>query len=204
MHIEFLVEEVSAEAALKVLLPKIIQSRATWTIHPFAGKPDLLGKLPTRLKGYFAWLPVDWRILVLIDEDREDCLELKIQMEGAAAAANLVTPKTRQGNQRIQVVNRIVVEELEAWFFGDADALRSAFPGVPTTLEKQSKYRNSDAVKGGTWEQLERVLQRAGYYSQGLAKIEAARKIALQMEPSRNRSESFAQFRGAIETLLTG
>ena len=52
MHIEFLVEERSAEAALQNLLPRIFGSVATFTIHPYQGKPDLLKKLPIRLKGY--------------------------------------------------------------------------------------------------------------------------------------------------------
>ncbi len=76
MHIEFLVEERSAEAALQNLLPKIFGHAATFSIHPHQGKPDLLKKLPLRLQGYSYWLPEDWRIVVLVYADDDDCLEL--------------------------------------------------------------------------------------------------------------------------------
>jgi hypothetical protein len=47
MHVEFLVEEPSAEAALQNLLPKIVGNVATFTIHPYQGKPDLFKNYPS-------------------------------------------------------------------------------------------------------------------------------------------------------------
>ena len=202
MHVEFLVEEPSAEAALVGLLPKLLGPRVSWQIHAHQGKTDLMTKLPGRLKGYAHWLPVDWHIVVLIDEDRQDCRQLKQQMEDAARAAGLRTRSTRRGSQRFHVVNRIAVEELEAWFFGDVPALCAAYPGVPDTLENKRGFRDSDAITGGTWEALERVLQQAGYHQAGLPKIEAARVIAHHMDPTRNRSRSFCCFRAALAELL--
>ena len=76
MHIIFLVEEPSAEAALQNILPSILKGGATFEIHAYQGKMDLLQKHPSRLKGYSRWLPEDRRIVVLIDEDRQDCLRL--------------------------------------------------------------------------------------------------------------------------------
>jgi hypothetical protein len=203
-HIEFLVEEPSAEAALAELMPKIIGDRATWRIHAYQGKNDLLTKLPSRLKGYAGWLPQDCFILVLIDEDRENCRSLKKRLEKASTEAGLSTRSSRRRNDRIQVVNRIAVEELEAWFFGDVPAIRRAYPGIPVGLSQKANYRDPDAITGGTWEALERVLQRAGYFKAGLAKIEAARSIARKMDPQQNRSRSFRCFRDALLTLLPG
>ena len=57
MHIEFLVEEQSAESALVNLIPKIIGREVSFKIHPFQGKPNLLANLPARLRGYRQWLP---------------------------------------------------------------------------------------------------------------------------------------------------
>ena len=201
-HIELLVEEPSAEAALIELIPKIIGSRATWAIHPHQGKKDLLNKLPQRLRGYASWLPHNAYIVVLIDEDRENCKRLKQQLENAASDARLSTRNSPINGTRIQVVNRIAVEELEAWFFGDAPAIMQAYPGIPPSLSQKAKYREPDAIAGGTWEALERVLQRAGYFKAGLAKIEVARSIARKMDPQRNRSSSFRCFRDAILMLL--
>jgi hypothetical protein len=81
MHIEFLVEEESAEAALQLLVPKIVGPQVSFHVHGFQGKRRLLNNLGARLRGYRGWLPDDWRILILVDEDREDCRALKAQIE---------------------------------------------------------------------------------------------------------------------------
>jgi hypothetical protein len=43
-----------------------------------------------------------------------------------------------------------VVEELEAWFFGDVEAICQADPKVSPHLAKQKGYRDPDAIRGGT------------------------------------------------------
>ncbi|MCC7352812.1 MAG: DUF4276 family protein, partial [Anaerolineae bacterium] len=128
MHFEFLVEEESAEAALNILVPKIVGAGITFKIHTFQGKPDLLKNLPARLKGYRLWLPDDWRIIVLIDKDQRECMELKMELERVAREARLVTRSAAQGDDRFQVLNRLAIEELEAWFFGDVEAIATAYP----------------------------------------------------------------------------
>ena len=70
------------------------------------------------------------KIVVLIDEDREDCLKLKKQLEDIAISAGLIPKSSCQKYKSFQVLNRIVVEELEAWFFGDVQAIRQAYPKV--------------------------------------------------------------------------
>ena len=56
-------------------------------------------------------------------------------------------------------------------------------------------------IIGGTWETLERVLQRAGHYSGGLSKIELARTMAAHMDPARNTSASFNCFAEGLAAL---
>lgn len=199
MHLEIFVEESSAKAALDNLLPKLLTTEHSFLIHPFQDKGDLLANLPGRLKGYGHWLPEDWRLLVLVDEDRHqpDCLDLKDQLEVAARSAGLIT-KTSAPQGRFHVVNRIVIVELEAWFFGDVPALVAAYPGVPESLAQKAPYRNPDAVTGGTWEALRRVLRRAGYYPDFFPKVEVARTISAKMAPDRNRSHSFQVFREGL------
>ncbi len=106
----------------------------------------------------------------------------------------------RQGD----VVNRIAVEELEAWFFGDIPALCGAYPRIPASLGGQAKYRDPDAIRGGTWEALERVLQARGYHPGGLAKTVAATEIAQHMDVDANRSRSFQAFRDGVRRLVSG
>lgn len=200
MHLEILVEELSAEAALRNLLPKICGENIDYNIRPFQGKTDLLTNLPNRLRGYSRWLPDDWRIVILIDADGSDCRRLKAHLESIAADAGLVT-KTAAGGSAFQVLNRLAIEELEAWFFGDLDAVHAAYPRVNKNLAFKAAYREPDAIAGGTWEAMERVLKRAGYFKTGLGKVTAARNISMHMLPQRNRSRSFQVFlQGLRET----
>src|SRR5437867_11567642 len=106
MHLEFLVEEPSAEAALTILIPKIVAEAVTFSIHTHQGKRDLLAKLPGRLKGYKAWLPDDWRIVVLIDRDSEDCAHLKAKLERIAKEADFITKSAVGGTNYFHVLNR--------------------------------------------------------------------------------------------------
>ena len=203
MHIEVFVEEESVEEALKILLPRIMAPDPPgFRIHPFNGKPDMMRKLPQRLRGLANSFPDIYRVLVLLDEDRQDCHDLKRGLEGVATRAGLVTKSAAARGQTAQVLNRIVVEELEAWFFGDVDALCAAYPRVPPTLAARAPYRDPDAIRGGTWEALEQVLQAAGYYGAGLPKIEVAKAISQHMDPSRNRSRSFQVFRDGLLDLI--
>lgn len=161
----------------------------------------MLRKLPRRLAGYARFLPDDHRIVVLVDRDQQDCEKLKADLERIAHDCGLRT-KTAHGAPRCQVLNRIAVEELEAWFFGDVDALRAEFPKLSPYLATQSKYRDPDAVSGGTFETLERLLQNKGYYPEGVPKIRLAQRVARHMDPVRNRSRSFVAFRDGLRDLV--
>lgn len=192
-----LVEEPSMEAALEILLPKMLGA-VEFKIRRFQCKNDLLKHLPDRLRAYRSWLPSNWAILVLVDRDDDDCAKLKQRLEAMASDAGLITKTTAGDNNRFQVANRIATEELEAWFFGDWSAVQAAYPRVPKTIPQKAGFRDPDAISGGTWEALERVLQRAGYFSTGLRKVECARAVAQQMEPNRNASKSFQALSGAL------
>ncbi|WP_436606516.1 DUF4276 family protein [Sorangium sp. So ce1036] len=74
-------------------------------------------------------------------------------------------------------------------------------PTVATTIPSQAKFRDPDAIRGGTCEALERVLRKAGYFAGGLRKIEAARAIAEHMDPKRNRSGSFRILHAALQEM---
>ena len=193
MHIKFFLEEPSAEETLKHVLPKIFADEVSYEFHISEGKGDLLNNLPMLLKGH-QWIPDDWRIVVLIDEDRQDCRKLKKKLETTAHEAGFVTKSSAAPNENFQIVNRLAIEELEAWFFGDIEALHTAYPRVSINLQYQARYRNPDAITGGTSEALERLLVEENYYRDRLPKVAVAQDIAPHMEPARNRSKSFQIF----------
>lgn len=190
------VEEPSMEAALEQLLPKLMGD-LEFQIIRFQCKDDLLKQAPARLRGYASWMPASNRILVLVDRDDDDCRVLKYTLETIASQAGLIT-KSAAENQRFQVINRIAIEELEAWFFGDWSAVRQVYPRVPATIPAQKRFRDPDAIQGGTWEAMQAVMQKAGYFKTGLRKIELARSVASAMDPARNQSKSFQAFRDAV------
>ena len=196
-RVEILVEEASMEAALRVLVPKIVD--LDFEVYQHDSKPELLARLPSRLAGYAAWMPASWRIFVIVDRDTDRCVALREQLDAIAVSAGL-RPEAKAGPAR-QVVNRIAIEELEAWFFGDWDAVRAAYPRVAATVPAKQAYRDPDDIRGGTWEALERELQAAGYFKAGLQKRKLAREIAQHVDPDRNRSASFRRFRDALRAL---
>lgn len=190
VHLELLVEEPSMEAFLRALLPRLLPQHHTFDIHAFQGKADLFGKLQARLRAYAQWLPDDWRIMVVVDRDDDDCLALKQEMEAEAREAGLRTRTQAEGGSW-QLVNRIAIEELEAWYFGDWQAVRIAYPRVSANVRNQRGYRHADEIAGGTWEAFERVLKRYGYFRQGLRKIETARTLGAVVDAERSDSPSF-------------
>ena len=194
MRLVFLVEEPSMEAFLQALLPRLLPGACSHEIRMFRGKSDLRRKLADRLRAYARWLPDDWRIVVLVDRDRDDCRVLKDELEETARCAGL---RTISRAARWQVANRIVIEELEAWYFGNWEAVRRAYPKVSPTVPNRARYRDPDGVRD-TWEAFERILKRHGYFPTGLRKTEAARAIAEHVDPAANRSRSFSVFHRTI------
>ncbi|MBN1518285.1 DUF4276 family protein [Candidatus Sumerlaeota bacterium] len=200
-HVEVLVEEPSMEAALRELLPRLLGD-ITFEIYRFQCKDDLLKNLSDRLRAYQHWLPSDWRIIVVIDRDDDDCHELKQRLEKSALKARLRTRTSKKG-RNYQLVNRLAIEELEAWYFGDWKAVRTAYPRVPSSIPEKAKYRNPDTISGGTWEAFEHLMQRVGYFRGGLRKIEAARTIAQHWKPEVNTSRSFQALRNVLIEIAT-
>lgn len=190
------------EAFLNVLLPRLLPEERTFAIRVFRGKRALLREVERRLSAYANWLPEDQRVVVMVDRDNDECHALKAQLEDAAGRVGMLT-RSRANQRPWQLVNRVVIEELEAWYFGDWQAVRAAYPRVPAAIPNPSKYRDPDAVAGGTWEAFERILKRHGYFRTGLRKIEAARAIAAYIDPERNTSRSFSVFANAIVEATT-
>ena len=196
-HFEFHVEEFSMKTFLDAWLERFLPEGCTFGIYTYQGKPALLRKLPARLRGYSAWMQAEHRIVLIADRDGDECDDLKSVLEEICESAGLRSRRAAGGGDW-QVVTRVAIEELEAWYFGDWQAVCAAYPGVSPNVPNQARYRDPDAIAGGTWEAFERVLQKYGYFKQGLAKMQAATAIGQHIDPGRNRSRSFAVFRDAI------
>lgn len=189
-------------AFLTELLPRYLDPEVLWKPIDYGSKSRLLTVLPDRLRGYSHYNPAYRpRVLVLVDRDNDDCLALKATLEQHCAACGLTSIHT-VNDADFDVVNRIVIEELEAWFFGDFTALDEGWPGMGRRASK-AVYRDPDAIVGGTHEALFRVLRSAGHL-QGLdrlPKIETARLMGQLIVPDRNRSHSFQQFWSGLNSL---
>lgn len=201
--LEILVEELSMEVSLRIIMPQIAPG-LPFEIRRFSGKPDLLRNLPNRLKGYSAWAhAANLGIVVLVDRDDDDCVKLRAKLDAITVREGFSCASVT-GDAFGTMLNRIAIEELEAWFFGDVEALGMAYPGVPGTLASKQRYRDPDAIKGGTWEALQRVLQAAGHHKGGLRKVAAAAEISRYLDVENNASSSFAGFRDGVRLLANG
>ena len=192
---EFLVEEPSMEAFLNAVLPRMLPDTHC-EIHVFQGKQALLRKLEDRLKGYARFMANDHRIMVIVDQDNDDCKDLKFKLESACANAGLRSRRVA-ATPNWQIVTRIAVEELEAWYFGNWLAVRGAYPRMPKNTPRQRRSRNPDAIPD-TWENFERILKQAGYCKQGMRKVEMATNIGAGFAPGTCISRSFQAFQNAV------
>jgi Domain of unknown function (DUF4276) len=204
LHIH--VEEPSMKAFLEELLPRVLEHDVDFKIIDHESKAKLLSEIPKRLNGYSNYNDINSRpkVLVLLDRDNDDCAALKAKLNNACDQSGLIKKSTPNAIGQYEVVNRIVVEELEAWYFGSIKTLSEVFTGVPKNLENKARYRDPDAITGGTHEQLLRVLQNAGHYKrlQRLPKIETARKMGASIDLNNNSSHSYIQFRSGLKALI--
>ena len=200
-HIELLLEEQSIVPVIESALSQILTQEDTYALRVFQGKPDLLRQLPTRLKGY-EWMASDpnFAIVIVVDRDDDDCRELKSRIRNRYTGGQIVFKS--QGSTDWHALVRIVVEEMEAWLFGDWEAVCAAFPKVKPSVISKAAYRHSDDVAGGTAEAFQRVLRGAGYESIAPSKTSVATMVAKHMKIERNTSPSFRQFCNGIRSAL--
>jgi len=197
MQVEFLLEEESAEDALRELVPRLLPAHCVPRFRSLGGWQALLDNLPTLLRGYRKRIAQHGqqtlRIVVLLDADGVAERRLKI-LEEAAKAAGLSTFEQTPAGIGFQVFNALAIQEqeLEAWFLGDRDAISAAYPKVKAhhfkgiDREPESHPKPNDVL----WS----VLKAAGLYTAGKRKREWAETIAPHLETARNKSPSFQYF----------
>ena len=100
------------------------------------------------------------------------------------------------------------IEEGEAWFLGDLNAIKTAYPNAKDVV--LNSYVN-DSI-GGTWEKLADAIYKGGaaalsakgWQAIGEEKSRWAVEITPNMDIDHNRSPSFCHFREKIRELSSG
>lgn len=126
MKLVFLLEEPSMKYLLDELLPRILPKDIDFQTIPHNGKRDLEKSIPRKLRGWNE--PGDIRFVILHDQDTKDCIALKQELLQLCS----VTDKP--------VLVRISCQEMESWYFGDVNALASAYNNPK--LKEISQKRN--------------------------------------------------------------
>ncbi|MDR2969158.1 MAG: DUF4276 family protein [Tannerellaceae bacterium] len=200
MHIEFLIEDQSGKKAMDILIPKILGNGATYKIHSYKGighlpkglhpkssanKRILLDQLLKLLCGYGKTPGIDAVIIVcdLDDKDKEQFLSELNRVLDACHSKPKVTYFC------------LAIEEFEAWYLGDLDAIRKAYPQAKNIV--LNGYINDSIC--GTWELLADAIYKGGHQALlnkgwqivGQYKSMWAEAISLHMNVEENKSPSF-------------
>lgn len=173
MKLVFLLEEPSTKYLLDELLPRILPKGVLFQTIPHNGKHALEKSIPRKLRGWNE--PGDVRFVILQDQDTKDCYELK---------KSILTLCEGSGRR---VLVRIACQEMEAWYFGDMQALALAYDNPKLRkISTQRKYRIPDEIPSPK-EELYRLIPEH-------QQIAGAKRVAPHMNIDRNTSESFHQF----------
>lgn len=215
MHFQYLVEDQSGAALIRILMQKIVElyPNATYDCKGFRGiggftrkntiketkTGKLLNDLATYLRGFDRSLQsFPSVIIVVLDSDDHDVQQFRSELE-AVAMQNMI---------KIDHVFCLAVGEIEAWLLGDRHALLSAYPHakmhVLNTYVQDSICGTwevlADAVYPGGTSKLSR--EHASFIEIGKLKAEWAQNIGIHMDLKSNESPSFNDFIHEIERRL--
>jgi hypothetical protein len=183
----FLVEDYSMRQFLQGILPRLGFQDHTFEIKHHRGKEDLISHLPQIIPSLSKRAQ---QIIVLIDQDKQDCIKLKKKIEEKMAWCAC--------DYKI----RIACYELEAWFLGDMEAIAQCSPKFKARFfQGKEKYRDVDRI-----DKPSRVIEeivpdwKAEYASKPQFAKTIADFVSLAKLPYANRSHSFHVF---LDTLRT-
>lgn len=213
MHIEILVEDSSGKKLLEAVLPKLLGEQGnshSWRVHDYKGlgriprnlnpgadptKRILLDQLPRLLQGYGRTPGID-AVVVVLDTDKRNCVDFLAELSALAAGCN-PAPNT---------LFRLAIEEVEAWYLGDRQALESAYPRAKADV--LNRYVQDSACD--TWELLADAvypgglvaIKKVGWPLPGQIKHEWAERIGPLLDPDRNVSPSFGKLCDGLRRLV--
>jgi hypothetical protein len=169
MHFEVLIEDISGQTTLETLIPKIIDcDQHSFIVHSYKGigrippnlKPKLdpkkrvlLDQLPKLIQGYgqtFAKYPANYLAVLIIVCDLDNRCLHRFRQE-LIACLEMSTPQP-------ETYFCLAIEEGEAWYLGDFNAIKSAYPQAKESVLKTYEH---DAICG-TWEVLADAIAPGG------------------------------------------
>jgi hypothetical protein len=195
---------------MEILLPKLLGDAATYRIRSYkgighipknlqsnndVGKRLLLNQLPRLLRGYGKVPHIEY-VIIICDLDNRNKKQFLTELKGVLDACN-PKPNTRFC---------LAIEEFEAWYLGDFNAIRKAYPKARNSI--LNKYVNDDICD--TWELLadavykggSRALTKEGWQAVGKQKSIWAQKISPHMNVEDNDSPSFQFLRTKIRQCI--
>ncbi|MCG8642396.1 MAG: DUF4276 family protein [Desulfobacterales bacterium] len=211
MHFEILSEDQSGEIALNILIQKIISVKNTYTIHSYKGigrlpkglKPGsdpqkriLLDQLPKLIRGYGktfqGYHDYSAVVIIVLDLDDKDLNSFETELN---EVVNTCNPKP-------ETYFCFAIEEGEAWFLGDMNAIKMAYPNAKDSV--LNTYENDSIC--GTWEKLADAifpggsisLKKQGWMKIGKTKSEWAERITPSLDIENNQSPSFHYFKNKL------
>ena len=210
MHFEFLTEDQSSRIAMDVLIPKLLGDKITYRIHSYRGigripkglrpksdasKRILLDQLPKILRGY-GRNPCCGNIVIVCDLDDKDKQQFLSELHGILDACD---PKP-------STFFCLAIEEFEAWYLGDLNAIRKAYPHAKNYV--LNSYVNDSIC--GTWELLadaiykggHHVLLKKGWQAVGEQKSVWAKTITPYMIVENNISPSFVEMYSQLQSVV--
>ncbi|NJM65964.1 MAG: DUF4276 family protein [Acaryochloris sp. RU_4_1] len=211
MHFEILIEDISGKIALEILVPKIIDTKQhTFKIYSYKGagriprdlkaksdpkKRVLLDQLPRLIQGYgktFTGILNYPAILIVVCDLDDRCL---------SAFRKDLLDCLDKCNPKPETYFYIAIEEGEAWYLGDLEAVKKAYPSAKSAI--LNSYENDSIC--GTWEKLADAIVVGGSVKLskvvgqiGKEKANWAHAISPHMNVDKNSSQSFCYFRDKL------
>ncbi|MDR2705383.1 MAG: DUF4276 family protein [Planctomycetaceae bacterium] len=213
-HSIFLVEDVSGETTLKIVLDKIGLKPEQYEIHSYRGigkipenlkkndsdpkKRQLLTQLPKLLKGFSnRYQNLNYTIFVMCDLD-ERCFK-RFRKELLDVAKNCNADRHTQFF--------FSVKEMEAWFLGDFNAIKQTYPRARQRKNYiESKFgcweTLAESIKKGLSKELKKQKEKEGYFVIGKLKNQWATEITPHLDIQKNSSPCFCYFRDKIQKII--
>jgi hypothetical protein len=178
--IVFLLEERSMKVLLDGLLPRLFPEMQ-FSCIPHDGKQELEKSIPRKLR---AWQEPGVLFVVLRDNDNAVCKSTKANLQSLCKDAG-----------RPDSLVRLACQELEAWYFGEPEALAKAYGRKDLEkLARKARYRDPDSIQKPSIE-LARLIPE-------FQKVSGARLMSEVLICLNNASRSFQVFYRGLGSLL--